>query len=309
MAYSFSINNTITSSYDGLIVVKQALVSAGWVVKSSSNGVGYVAEGDSWGPTGDDIDNPNAWIRIQSPLVSDQRREFIFQRSSTARGGASTWTVRYSPRAGFTEGSPGIGVSPTATDQATVSSSIVLFSGMSTVTPGRLHIVTGGSEENYSFYFVAFFSGYQTPRTAFFLDVMRNGSYPLDDLDPAVVYSDTTTGGFAFGDNMRTTSGGGYIKSFMGSLNSAGFVSTIATRLTGFPAVIGTNAWTNKDDSIPVMYTSSGGGRSGVKGWSSMFRYNGVSRANLDTLSVSSTKDRLYINGLLLPWNGTDPTI
>jgi len=89
MAIHFDVNQTPSTFAECAFRLKQIMVTAGWVVKSSSDGTTFNSTGDqitSANTGAGGMNNNNAWFRIQDPAGG---REFTLQK-----GGAATYQVK-----------------------------------------------------------------------------------------------------------------------------------------------------------------------------------------------------------------------
>jgi len=192
MAYTFAVNGTPATSSIAMYQLISTLMTAGWLKKADSDGVTYSSSGvqvtsGNIGTNG--LNNTKAWVRLQSPSVNGQTREFTFQRGTTF----DVWRIKYSASAGFTGGSPAATVTPSSTDEVfmlggATDASPTFFSWFTTDNGYYWNIACGGSTEFYSFIAWGKTIGALTSLNAICLDVMAAGSYPSADIDPAVVY-------------------------------------------------------------------------------------------------------------------------
>src|ERR1019366_386639 len=212
MSYTYSVANTPATGAAAMYIVLSSLVTAGWLVKSDSDGTTYASSGGqiTGGGSGTHgLANADAWFRIQAPIVGSQHREFTFQRIATN----ASWRVKYSASAGFTGGSPAATQTPTATDEVVIVGSgtdasptgAALFAADSAY---RFNMIAGDSSAGYGFYWFANANN-QNSATAitsgFLLDIMQSGSYSASDTDPCVIYFGSAAN-YGFG---WTAAGGG----------------------------------------------------------------------------------------------------
>ena len=189
----------------------------------------------------------------------------------------------------------------------------------------RLHCCAGQASENYSFNLFVTGAAFSSSliRSAFTLDVMQPGSYSPQDLDPSVTYIDnfeTNIYGHGLQQNgvgfrssqgfMAGISGGNYLpypavlpqnmSPFWTGISAMNYSSSV-------PAGMGTNAWTGKDDNLPIPWVHNLTGtqsNTGFKGWGTLLCMNGVQRNALDTVTIVTPGDHIYYNGTLMPWPG-----
>jgi hypothetical protein len=324
MAFTFDVS-TIPAT--GAVIVYKlvtALLAQTWTKPRDSDGTTYspsgvqVSSGNS-GTNG--LANTNAWFVVRDP---NSTRSFCFQRGTTN----TLWRVKYSKSAGFTGGSPAATQVPSATDEQ------VFYGGGTDASPTfqqvfgsgsdgtlRVNICAGDSTVGYSFYLDCFTSGLpSSTHNVICLDVLSSGSYPVSDTDPAVVYATPVNGSTnAFGSDLyqNVTSAHAYMgASWMGVHGIVGQDSSSATRC--WPADVagqgvGSNPVTGEDAGVPLPYGRSIGhtGPQGFKGFGSFLRYAGTFRACGDTISNTgvNSRDRIWVNGCLLPWDGSVPVL
>jgi hypothetical protein len=316
MAYTFDTNNTITTGAEAIYNLKEALKTAGWTVASSSDASTYNDSGDqiTSGSSGvNGMDNARAWFRIQMPTSQGAVREFTFQRSQTYH---YQWRIKYSYSAGFTGGSPDATTTPSATDEQ------ILNGGGTDASPSwdtlfatsgtwRHSCAAGGSDELYVFYSMCFLSGGGSVTSTFIWEAMTANSYPTEDIDPYVLFFDNTSPDDSAFSNVNTgTQGyldkGGGSESFttIPALTHEDSVSQIEV---GLPS----NPHTGKDDLLPMVYARRAalGGTAGYKGIGYMMRWLGISRTVGDTITVSSSRDKIVFGDVAFPWDGSTPTI
>ena len=330
MAYTASVGTVPTTAGFAMYLLVTTMVSAGWTIKASGDGVsnydstgGTAITGGGTGAHG--YDNNNAWIRIQAPAVNggsvvNQTREWIFQRGPTNNKG---WRFKYSASAGFTGGSPSITQTPSSTDEVTMlgggtdAAPAATANWFTTDATYRWHIMCGGSAEFYSFNVFAVVTGSVTPSQGMFMDVLATGSYPTSDVDPCVTYCSplsvyNSQNTFAqLGGAITTATSPAQARAWMGATSAAGVAVTgtnsvgigmapygnTTSSVMGGSVSIGTNPFSAKDDMLPAWYLRPGSSvsPSGVKGCSTLFSYGSVIRQFMDTADVAGTKDRVFI--------------
>jgi len=333
MSYTFSVNNSPLTGAVAIYQLITALTTAGWIRQADSDGSTYNAAGGqvTSGNTGTNgLDNPNAWIRMQAPTVGSNTRELTFQRGASNLG----WRIKYSANAHFTGGSPGVSQTGSATDEVfmtgggTDASPTFTTNFMSANNSYHWHIVTGGAAEFYSFAVWGAVNGTSTSASGMCLDVMAAGSYPAADVDPAVMYCSSSTIG-VFSEVYSTSTlasvnvtNPAQARAWLGATSAAGAsltstnvnvsMVTYGANQMGATVTIGTNPFTNKDDLFPMIWGSGFTGfPRGLKGFSTLFMCGTIQRRNMttaDTIS-SNSRDRIFMNGVWIPWSGTKPAI
>lgn len=336
MAHSFNVNSVPATGALAIYSLLSTLLAATWTKPQDSDGTTYSSSGAqvTGGAAGTNgLANTSAWFVVRDP---NSARSFSFQRGTTNL----LWRVKYSRAAGFSGGSPAAAVTPSASDE------VVLLGGGTNASPtyGTLLSADGSYRFNvcacdttlgYSWYWHLFPAGDATGvQRGMFLDVMTTGSFPVGDIDPAVVFVPTNVSGTIFSGYFTEGLGyygspGGMANAWFGTVpdwrNVFAFSIAESTRSTMVAPVnttgvhgCGTNAYSSKDDILPVPWgrtvntaLSPGGAPYGFKGFGQLFKMSTKFRANYDTLSVASAsaKDYIWISGMVLPWNGSTPSI
>lgn len=295
------------------------LSAQGWTKKMDSDGTTYSSTGVqvTSGATGaGGLNNTNAWMRLQDPGGT---RELSFQRTTSSL----IWRVKYSASAKFTGGSPGATQTSSATDEQ-----LLLGSGTNAAPTGatwfgtdntyRQHI-GADSAAPYPFWMAGIPNGGGAISAAGGVLIFDPVQFAEpSDADPCVIYLGSTSNTMLvtplYSETAQTANVcRGYLAK---GLAGEGWVTIPAIGLKTasreiYPNGQGSNPHTSKDDSIPVMYArpSAIAAPTGYKGFSRMMRWNGTGRSNGDTLTVSTTRDRIMIGDVNLPWAGTVPTL
>ena len=334
MAYTFSVNNSPLTGPIAIYTLINTLISAGWLKKMDSDGTNYSSTGVqvTSGATGaNGLNNIRAWIRLQAPAVNGQTRELTFQRGANS----VSWRIKYSAAAGFTGGSPAATVTSSSTDEVFMigggsDASPTFLSWFSPDNTYRWHIAAGGASESYSF--VAWSLEYgmiSTMMVAIALDVMTVGSYPSQDIDPAVMYvsSDYTAATTILeliSSNLlaANVTNSARARAWLGATSAAGAsivsnsvnvkILCYGNSVIGNSGTLGSNPWTNKDDLLPCLYASKiANGPVGTKGFSTLFLIGSINRGNMTVIDFAgnNTRDKVYVNGLWLPWSGAPALI
>jgi hypothetical protein len=337
MAYTFTVNNTPLTGAIAFYQLVAALMAVGWLKKMDSDGTIYSATGTqvTHGGTGvGGLGNTRSWVRLQAPQVNhgsvvNQTREITIQRTTSD----TQWRVKYSASALFTGGAPAILVTPSAADEVFMvgggTDASPTFSTFFGTNAGYVwHIVCGGAAEFYSF--VGWISNFgqsgATTNQVFALDAMQAGSHPATDVDPAVVY---LASGSAFTDMAASAyptanvTNPALARAWFGATSAAGALTTGTNnqnvRMSSYGTSVGTNTfsaclnpWNNKDDLLPGLWgNKASSGPKGIKGFSTLFMLPSVQRGNGETLDVASpgAKDKIFYNGIWLPWSGALPIL
>lgn len=335
MAWTYTVNQSPATGGLAMYQLVSALIAAGWTKAADSDGTTYSATGAqvTSGNTGTNgLNNSNAWVRLKAPAVNqgsvaNQQREITIQRGSSS----TVWRIKYSASAGFTAGSPAAAVTPANTTDELVAHGAgtdasptfsTFFAGDATY---RTHIVCGGAAENYAFYFAVVTIGTGTPtiQRLLMLDPMQSGSFPTTDPDPAVFVATTAftsvtlTGSSSTIANATNPCGA---RAWLGATGTAPEILTTGSNNNnvGYAVIgqfggtsnLGINPFTGKLDFADVPIYRPGGSTPSPNGWkgkSTLVKWGSTPKANLDTATISTTKDRIYLDGGWFPWNGADP--
>ncbi len=311
MAYTFSVSNVITNASQFLFILKSTLVSAGWVVKSSSDGLTYNATGDqitSSGTGAGGIRNNSAWFRIQCPTTDSVNREFTFQVQPTA---FLNWRVKYSYNAGFTGGSPAILTTPFATDEKFILGSGTdtspIFGNACSDTATLSQYAIGDASEGYSFYTIQTTAG-GTLNSIFFMDHLDNF---FNDLDPVVMFISTNPSALLYNSILSPTniSLPTPISWFCKGKIYEDFKITCLLipykdASTSCAKRLGPNPYTGNDNIIQLFWgrQTSSTPTAGYKGRSHIMRLNLNSRAQGSTYN---SKTLIQLGDFVFPWDAS----
>jgi len=330
MANAYIVNQVPSSYGAAMKLLADMLVSAGWTIQASGDGLSAYSSSasvfSSGGSGANGWNNSGAWARIQDP---GGVREIILQHN--AAGGAR---IKYSPSAQFTGGSPSATQTPSATDErylrgassdASPSYGATFFGSGVATSAVRFQGAAMGTAP-YGFWFAGASTGAGAIRTGLVMDPVT--SVP-EDPDPVVWYIGTTaaftaaeiTSGTNSGatGNINTSNGGtavgGYAIMDTGLVNFvrvAGCSYSIASQAggaNGTSTVEGTrlvvNPFNAKNDALPIPWlrdTFYASTPQGLKGWSTMMRWTTIARTqSLDTLD---NKNWICMGAVWLPWDG-----
>lgn len=300
--------------------LKELLKSAGWSVLSSSDGTTYNAAGDqiSSGASGaNGMANNSAWFRIRSPAGAGSV-SFTFQRGTTNLA----WRIKRSRAAGFTGGSPGATQTPSATDEGTMlgggTDAAPTFNNLFT-TDGTYRWNGGADNASpYGWWCASFSTGGSAPVCTLIHDPLT-GTEPTDAdqaafwmaisgqnaLTVATITSEAQTATTrAIWSQPISAAPVGY------AFWSGAVIYNNANARLYAPGGLPTNPITTKDEVFPIIFVrSSLIANPGYKGVSTMVRWTGTTRTTGDTLTVSSSRDRIIYGDVSLPWDGSVPSI
>lgn len=321
MALIYSVNQLPGSGAAALYALIQHLVSAGWSIKASGDGLSAYSSttsvfsaGSASGANG--WNNYKAWARLRMPGTDAAPREVVIQRGTNATD--TRW--KYSAGAAFTGGSP------SATQCATATNEQVLISGGTDALPTGTNFV--GTINRVSMWannaapYGLGMVGWSAAGASTFglaLEPMASGSYPSEDADPYVWMMHPNAATFGASNtiaNSASTVVNGWYKF---GLTGAAWTPMFAPQYTPtagaafVPNASGVaNPYSGKDDEIPMLWGRGPAlATPGLKGFGALCRWTWAARPTLSTLSVASAgaKDRLVINQMSIPWSGVDPLL
>ena len=321
MAWTFTTNLNPAGGPAAIFNLKTALKAAGWTVPRSSDGSTYNAAGDQISVPGTGaggMANTRAWFVIQEP--SGVRQWCIQRGTGVSPTSDENWRIKISGAAGFTGGAPAATVTPSATDQV-----IILGAGtdaapttaqlMSAAVNGtRQNIGVGGLAERYAWYMLLTNVGLTTTNCLMMHDTLQANGYVSADTDPCVYCVIANTATVLSG---LQGAPGNTARAYLGAVTTAANAGMSLpiyganANSSAFPGGVSTSPWNGKDVAVPQMWTrpANVAAPQGFKGFSGVLLSGSVQRTNMDTLDVLSTKDRIYVNGYWLPWNGSTPVL
>lgn len=273
-------------------------------------------------------------------------RQFAIQRQTTAND--TNWKIKYSFGGGYTTpASAGTNVQMPVIN-AGINDEQILIGGGTDASPtfGLLFQGTEGSQRyscavddgtdspdpSFGFFSFAFPSGGGDPTHGFMFDPLISGTFPLADVDPFILYADgnqtrvwkaETSSSSSLAGEVFDVNGGcprtWYRKGLSSPAQSFQVVSgmAICSLLAGnnfqriWPIGAGSNVLTASDDLSQVIYARRAalGGNTGLKGISNFAKWIGSIRSTGDTFTLNTTRDRIVVGHVALPWNGAVPTV
>lgn len=336
MAYVFTKNLTPTSGAVAVFNLKQALKASGWTVLKSSDGSTYNASGDqltAGNTVVGGLQNIKAWFVIQQPAASfGAQRQFCFQCGTTT---GDTWRVKYS-LAGFAGGSPGSVQVPSATDEVFIQGggtdaaptfTFMCRAPFGTTQPIRQQIMVNDAPPH-EFYALSHPQGGGDAKQLLMLDVMVTNTFDVLDVDPHVLL-------FGSGQNIVANDMFGWQQFYGASLDAKtwfkkGMAGALFTPIAAnqyafgnysgavgyYSFTLGLNPYSGKDILLPLMFarTTNEATAIGLKGQSTLMRWNSSARATGDTVSTVSTRDGFCALGptpncVVFPWDGSVPLV
>jgi hypothetical protein len=297
--------------------LKEALKARGWVVTSSGDGTSYSAAGDLI-TSGGVLLNTRAWFAIRNP---DSTLFWVFQSNGTI----IQTRVKVSFSA-FSAGAPNATTTPAAavtTDEFTAvgGGTDAAPSYLASLPSGTTRIVIGVDDAApYGFFAIGWVSGGGAERFRMFCDPVAAGSYP--SADPyRFVFCGPSNPTYLTSDDVWSNYNATY--SPVAVFNNAGtrrwqrcgglrYYEGAGSVIAGQAAssAVGSNV-EGEDSTLPVFWQrrSALGGGAGLKGASSIFRLCCTPRASGDTHTETTSRDRLVIPPVTVPWDGSIPTV
>lgn len=317
----FDTTTVINSSEEFLYNLANLLLANGWTSGGSGDGLSAVSTTTflftGFGSGANNLGNTRAWFGLTDPYGYCT---IYWQRGTSA----SAWRVSF-------VNASGLSVGATANTSPTPGASEVVLTGGGTNTaptyngnyfsPGasiagaKMTVAIDNAGPNPG-------SFYAFPRLAVSganagligLDVMQPGSTLPSDACPIVPFlQQASSTYFPWVTNYGTA----------GTSPAIGYYGTSSTanaRQLGIPelrvaglVLPNTNMvdpWNSKDILICPPWVRAGNVPpiGAYKGYSTLFRYASFNRGNWATGTVSTTRDKVYLNSLWLPWDGTVPT-
>lgn len=325
MAYSYYVNQTISSGSEGFYRIKEILKTAGWSVTSSGDGLSAysnssdVITGFASGANG--MANTRAWFIATHPTLDG------YQRSICVQATALTVRVKVSVN-GFVGGSPSSTVVPSATDE------ILLFGSGTDASPTlatffdaaanvRLNLIAGGSSEGYSFYMCGMrittgglggliLMEKLTDTNALDIDpyiyYMQGGSsYPTSALNNLTSHDWVTEGSSPPYCYVRK----GYSNFSISKVYVSWFGTHSGSASNQMIGTAGTDPYDGADIHFPVMIFVTSNTTTGIavthyKGKAANIKLAGTARTSLDT---TAAKTQVYAGPFVFPWNGSTPSV
>jgi hypothetical protein len=278
------------------------LIANGWTLAFSSDNTGAAVTNAGSGAGG--LNRQNAYVVVQDPSGATGRK-YLFQRSSTLANDYAWW-VRYA-RAGTLTGATNTAM-PTSPDIqslfGTTAAGTTLFN---TTTNYFTHAVaeTTPSFGVYQFWFAA---------TVKLTGALQGGGY-VTAVDTAAV-----SGGLdqdpsvckVAAANAWPGSSAIAMWQYYGLVSPAPAFIATGSFSPNPGSIAAVNAYTGKDDALPVLY-SSAAGTAPFKGQATWIRRGMVTRDYPNTFNLNTDAYCYFVSSslpLLLPWpNGVTPSL
>ena len=317
MAFAFNKTTPVTAAI-AMFELKTLLKAQGWTVPSSGDGTTYfsASDGITTGAAGaGGLNNLNAWFRIQDPAGIV---EFVFQRCSSS----TLWRIKWSRTSKFIIGSPSATRVPAAADED------IPWSGGTDASPtGSTLWTTDGTyrwncaADNaapYGWWSGAFLNGGGIAQTALVYDPVTP-SDATDSYKYVLYVASTPTGASTFSfTGMGGEAGTTATQIIYGHVPSVGVGAAAAYQAASLnstsgqvvPNNLGGNPISGKDEIFPIcLVRRSAQITPGFKGISTLMKWHGTNRANGDTLTISTARDRIVYKDVNLPWDGSVPVV
>lgn len=328
MTFSYNVNQSPSTGAVAIYNLKELLKTAGWVVKSSSDATTYNSTGDqiSSGASGaNGLANTSAWFRIQCPSMGGVTRELCFQKG----GNNQTWRIKYSYSAGFIGGSPGATRVPSASDEQFIlgggTDAAPTYSTIfATDSTYKYHCGVADGADGYMFYSIGITNNASSISHILYMDQIQSDSLNQLDIDGYVFFASASVT-LTVANNIHGHNSGATVFSpqswLRKGMTGETWSSTPAltyhyTNAAGSavyaPRLLGTTGFDNKDYGLPCLYAKANaepGLYAGFKGIGRLFRFASSPRGISATLDFSSSKDKIQMDVLILPWNGSIPLI
>ena len=312
MAYSW-IESTPFTGAIAMFELKELLVSVGWTVLASGDGLAIYGAASDVITTGESgangFANTKAWFRIRHP---DGVREFTFQKAANNY----QYRIKFSLAAGFTGGTPGFDQTASAADEVVLrgagTDAAPSYVTVLPTTDGAWRWKAGADNAApYNMWAYGHLSG----------TALASGCIQIETLDQL-----QATDGDGTWIRIQTANPV-YTQLWLdsGVGNGSAFVPAVApVTWTSYGAYVyytdggicipdrqGADPITHSDTLFPIFFgRKSSVANPGFKGVSTQMMWS-TTGANLgETLSTTpGAKDRIVYGDMNLPWKGTDPEI
>lgn len=306
-------------------VLKEALKAQGWTHVASGDGLALFSTGSDQITNGDSgangFDNTRAWITLQQPSGGSGAyagtRQITLQIGDGAGASlGSTARIVYSPGGTAVTGACDANTVPTFSDE------VILVGGGTPAAPtfasfcpggivgavDKMHVVVGDASENFGFWTTI--RNNSQPTFNGFTFIFDPIVEPLTgDDDPFVITAYTSSNGLPI-FNLSSLNANPDTAPIWAKFAAGGVQRTSMESHSALATV--TNSRNIRDDLFPLMYvrhTTNGG----YKGYSSLMRSIGTSRAEASLFSVDATGDRVKFGTtdtcriVLKSWDNTVP--
>lgn len=284
--------------------------AAGWTIEESSDGTTYNASGDEITHAGSGaggMANTKAWFRMSNGGV-----EYTVMRGTIDY----QYRIKCSPLATFSGGTPGATQTPTATDEKVLlgagTEGTPTYETLFPTVGGTYRLKGGADSTSPDFWVGCFPTGGGTQSHAFLhesLDAVEpTDGAPFHTICGNAALSKTNlTAETESGSNVRSLATVAAVTPATWDVIPAHSLEAVGQSVpTGLPV----NPITGNDESFPIMYMRRAAiANPGYKGVGSFMKWLGISRTTGDTLTLSTTRDRIVFGDVSLPWQGTVPTV
>ena len=319
MAKFSNVNQLPTTGPLGMFTVKTVLVSAGWTVTKSGDGLAlYSASGDiltGGGAVAGGLGNNRAYFTVTD---ASTKVCLSFQMITT-----TTWRVKYSETGAMAGGSPNSTTTGTATDEqilygAGTDSSPTGTQMLHTDNSYRFHVVANSTAQTsngtYPFWFGCTVNATGVVASFFGLEGMSTGTYhPLDVVPRAIITWYVATGPIVanWAQGTDTTL---YARGWIAyGLGAAAFKRLCILPYTSNASILGgpagvltmsTGPYATEDQPLPLLLgrSAANGTLSGPKGTCTDYKTTSNSARDYPSTILNATNAYVYYGGLLVLW-------
>ena len=312
MTYQFYKGNPATGA-DAVFEMKEIMVTAGWTVMYSGTGLSGTHGASDLITSGSVLNATDAWFRIRHP---DGARELIIQRIISS----TSWRIKFSLAAGFTGAPSGGGSIDEDHPASATDEEILKGGGTDAVATGESMFSTDGSyrwkvgvddTSPYNMYAFALPTGGGSVTSSWIIETLDQ--LQATDADGTYIFLlwDDPVFGNLWLDTVSNGSGHCFVPSATPTVwTPYGAFVYYSDSVRVVPTNIGTNAISGEDELFPVPFGRKAGvANSGYKGVSAQIKWAGTARSSGDTLTVSTTRDRIIFGDISVPWDGTVPVV
>ena len=311
-------NASPTNSSQAIFELKSVLTGSGWTVTQSGDGTTFNGSGDCI-TDATVLSTGSAWFYVEAP----NGQAFTFQNQNNS----TSWRIKW-------RGNGGAVGTGTATQTPAITNEIIIRGSGTDASPGYTGFMPGNgtyrwnviadNASPYGFWCGAIILGGGSAPGGMMFDPLTAVSpgdvspYVVLTADGSNTWARMNPNSYIFWNDESSKSGttdtfATYYVASTGSGNA-----TKATAWYPFngsyalPLTQVVNPITGNDDLFPLLWArraAATGGNPGWKGVSTFSKFKGVSRANGDTYTVSSTRDRISFGDYSLPWDGSVPVL
>lgn len=301
--WTHSTNNSIAAQASILLVnqslllaFKNALITSGFTVVSSSNSVSVSLVGvDHWSTASNLVFNTatHSWIVLKAPTAFYTNYQICIDLNAVSANGILIGAVAISPSAGFVTGGT-TSARPTATDEYAAYTSLTWNAGTTNVASvWNLQYSTDGK----AFRFFVFQGG-----TAVMLFSFQAPASPTSGWTIPAVLTWVTSPTYAVLFTNSTPIARARVNAISANLTWTGEATTVATQMGG-QLLTAPNDISGEWPLFPIGILSTTLSARGRHGYLEDIWCASTTRATGDTYPASGTKLFIGVGNLVLPWN------